>query len=270
MIYPTAAADHGRDFAPLTPTFAGVSASRGSMSATARSSGRCDDEAPLGHVPIMHIEHLRARQGESPHHRLRADRPAGRAAASRCILTTGPHPQPVQCRRPDAAQPTTCVWHEGGHRLEIHPAADAEDRGITRRLARVRLAQPRRAGPRLRAKVTERVPPGVVYTDVPSSPWRPGANVVTTDNADWATSCPEYKVTAVEVTPSEPAGRTRQDGVRRAARARARRIDDGAARPRRSDRPHDALASNGDRENFPRSARMRVAEMEKFFGLCSR
>uniref|UniRef100_UPI0026072455 hypothetical protein n=1 Tax=Paenalcaligenes sp. TaxID=1966342 RepID=UPI0026072455 len=26
-----------------------------------------------------------------------------------------------------------------------------------------------------------------------------GANVVTTDNSDWATNCPEYKVTAVQV-----------------------------------------------------------------------
>jgi formate dehydrogenase major subunit len=26
-----------------------------------------------------------------------------------------------------------------------------------------------------------------------------GANIVTTENSDWATNCPEYKVTAVEV-----------------------------------------------------------------------
>ena len=29
-----------------------------------------------------------------------------------------------------------------------------------------------------------------------------GANVVTTENSDWATNCPEYKVTAVEVEPA--------------------------------------------------------------------
>ena len=48
----------------------------------------------------------------------------------------------------------------------------------------------------LRADVTERVQPGVVYTTFhhPES----GANVVTTDNSDWATNCPEYKVTAVQ------------------------------------------------------------------------
>jgi formate dehydrogenase major subunit len=57
----------------------------------------------------------------------------------------------------------------------------------------------------LRAVVTERMQPGVVYTTFhhPES----GANVVTTENSDWATNCPEYKVTAVQVrkagTPSE-------------------------------------------------------------------
>ena len=52
----------------------------------------------------------------------------------------------------------------------------------------------------LRAHITDRVPPGVVYTTFhyPVT----GANVVTTDNSDWATNCPEYKVTAVEVTPN--------------------------------------------------------------------
>jgi formate dehydrogenase major subunit len=51
----------------------------------------------------------------------------------------------------------------------------------------------------LHARVTERIQPGVVYTTFhhPDT----GTNVVTTDNSDWATNCPEYKVTAVEVTP---------------------------------------------------------------------
>ena len=50
----------------------------------------------------------------------------------------------------------------------------------------------------LRATLTERVQPGVVYTTFhfPES----GANVITTDTSDWATNCPEYKVTAVQVT----------------------------------------------------------------------
>jgi formate dehydrogenase major subunit len=52
----------------------------------------------------------------------------------------------------------------------------------------------------MRVKVTDRVPPGVVYSTFhfPES----GANVITTENSDWATNCPEYKVTAVQVTPS--------------------------------------------------------------------
>jgi formate dehydrogenase major subunit len=51
----------------------------------------------------------------------------------------------------------------------------------------------------LRATVTERIQPGVVYTTFhfPES----GANVITTDSSDWATNCPEYKVTAVQVMP---------------------------------------------------------------------
>jgi formate dehydrogenase major subunit len=50
----------------------------------------------------------------------------------------------------------------------------------------------------LRAVVTDKVQPGVVYTTFhfPES----GANVITTENSDWATNCPEYKVTAVQVT----------------------------------------------------------------------
>lgn len=49
----------------------------------------------------------------------------------------------------------------------------------------------------LRADITERMPPGVVFTTFhfPDS----GSNVVTTESSDWATNCPEYKVTAVQV-----------------------------------------------------------------------
>ena len=56
----------------------------------------------------------------------------------------------------------------------------------------------------MRARISERVPPGVVYTTFhfPVS----GANVITTEFSDWATNCPEYKVTAVEVRPTLQAG----------------------------------------------------------------
>ena len=110
------------------------------------------------------------------------------------ILTTGrilsQYNVGAQTRRTDNVE-----WH-GEDRLEIHPH-DAEERGI-RQDDWVGIES--RAGQTvLRAVVTERVQPGVVYTTFhfPES----GANVITTDNSDWATNCPEYKVTAVQVMP---------------------------------------------------------------------
>jgi len=78
--------------------------------------------------------------------------------------------------------------------LEIHPV-DAEDRGINN--GDWVGIQSRAGDTVLHAVVTERVQPGVVYTTFhfPMS----GANIVTTENSDWATNCPEYKVTAVQV-----------------------------------------------------------------------
>jgi len=67
----------------------------------------------------------------------------------------------------------------------------------------------------LRAEVSERMPQGVVYTTFHHP--LTGANVITTDNSDWATNCPEYKVTAVQVTRSNrPSGW--QDGHEEARR----------------------------------------------------
>ena len=85
------------------------------------------------------------------------------------------------------------VWHDED-RLEIHPH-DADTRGVS---TGDWVGVASRAGDTvMRALVTERVQPGVVYTTFhfPES----GANVVTTENSDWATNCPEYKVTAVQV-----------------------------------------------------------------------
>ena len=72
----------------------------------------------------------------------------------------------------------------------------------------------------LRATVTERVQPGVVYTTFhfPES----GANVITTDNSDWATNCPEYKVTAVQVMQvDQPSEWQQQQCARRRGTAEA-------------------------------------------------
>jgi len=88
------------------------------------------------------------------------------------------------------------VWHDED-RLEIHPH-DAEQRGV-RDGDWVRLAS--RAGETtLRALITDRVAPGVVYTTFHHPDTQ--ANVITTDYSDCATNCPEYKVTAVQVSPS--------------------------------------------------------------------
>jgi formate dehydrogenase major subunit len=87
-------------------------------------------------------------------------------------------------------------WH-GEDRLEIHPH-DAEQRGV-RDGDWVEVSS--RAGAiALRAEITDRVQPGVVYTTFHHP--ETGANVVTTENSDWATNCPEYKVTAVQVMPT--------------------------------------------------------------------
>ncbi|MEY4906310.1 MAG: hypothetical protein RL260_28, partial [Pseudomonadota bacterium] len=109
------------------------------------------------------------------------------------ILTTGrvlsQYNVGAQTRRTENSR-----WHEED-RLEIHPH-DAEERGV-KDGDWVGIGS--RAGETvLRADVTERVQPGVVYTTFhfPES----GANVITTDSSDWATNCPEYKVTAVQVS----------------------------------------------------------------------
>jgi formate dehydrogenase major subunit len=116
------------------------------------------------------------------------------------ILTTGriltQYNVGAQTRRTD-----NNLWHSED-RLEIHPH-DAEERGIAEGDW---VGVVSRAGETvLRAKVTERVQPGVVYTTFhfPES----GANVITTDNSDWATNCPEYKVTAVQATRVSQPGR---------------------------------------------------------------
>jgi formate dehydrogenase major subunit len=111
------------------------------------------------------------------------------------ILTTGrilsQYNVGAQTRRTE-----NVMWHKEDV-LEIHPH-DAETRGIVHG-ALVSISS-RMGATTLRADVTERIPQGVVYTTFhhPVS----GANVITTENSDWATNCPEYKVTAVQVTKS--------------------------------------------------------------------
>ena len=99
--------------------------------------------------------------------------------------------------------------------LEIHPV-DAENRGV-KDGDWVSLRS--RAGETtLRATVTERVAPGVVYTTFHHPTTQ--ANVITTDYSDWATNCPEYKVTAVQVGLSNGPSDWQEDYAEQARRSR--------------------------------------------------
>jgi len=176
------------EIARLTPTFHGVSYDR--IEQLGSIQWPCNEAQPDG-TPIMHVDAFVRGKG-----RFMVTRyiPTDERVNQRfpLLLTTGrilsQYNVGAQTRRTPNVE-----WH-GEDRIELHPH-DAEERGI-REGDWVGVAS--RAGETvLRATITERVQPGVVYTTFhfPES----GANVITTDNSDWATNCPEYKVTAVQV-----------------------------------------------------------------------
>ncbi|NWB84696.1 formate dehydrogenase subunit alpha [Pseudomonas gingeri] len=177
------------EIASLTPTFTNVSYA--ALDSHGSLQWPCNAEAPDG-TPTMHIEEFVRGKGRFM---LTGYIPTEEKVNNRypLLLTTGrilsQYNVGAQTRRTE-----NIAWHDED-RLEIHPS-DAESRGINEG-DWVGIGS--RAGQTvLRARVTERVAPGVVYTTFhfPES----GANVITTDNSDWATNCPEYKVTAVEVS----------------------------------------------------------------------
>jgi len=179
------------EIAELTPTFANVSFKL--LDEVGSVQWPCNEVAPLG-TPIMHIDQFVRGKGlfiETEY--VPTEERANRKFP--LLLTTGrilaQYNVGAQTRRTE-----NNVWHPEDL-LEIHPS-DAETRGI-REGDRVSLAS-RKGDITLKATVTERVQPGVVYTTFHNP--ETGANVVTTEYSDWATSCPEYKVTAVEVTPA--------------------------------------------------------------------
>jgi formate dehydrogenase major subunit len=176
------------EIAALTPTFAGVSYQK--LDELGSVQWPCNDQAPEG-TPIMHVDRFVIGKG---HFMLTEYVPTRERSGPRypLILTTGrilsQYNVGAQTRRTE-----NVLWHPEDV-LEIHPF-DAEQRGV---MDGDLVSLSSRAGDTtLRAKISERMQPGVVYTTFhfPDS----GANVVTTDNSDWATNCPEYKVTAVEV-----------------------------------------------------------------------
>lgn len=176
------------EIAALTPTFRGVSFKK--LDELGSVQWPCDDEHPTG-TPIMHIDEFVRGKGKFfiTQYVPTTEKVNGRYPL---LLTTGrilsQYNVGAQTRRTE-----NVAWHKEDV-LEIHPH-DAEDRGIQEG-DWVGISS--RAGETvMRALITERVQPGVVYTTFhhPES----GANVITTENSDWATNCPEFKVTAVQV-----------------------------------------------------------------------
>jgi formate dehydrogenase major subunit len=178
------------EIAMLTPTFTGVSYAR--LDELGSIQWPCNAAAPEG-TPTMHIKEFVRGKG-----RFIITQYVGTSEKVTrkypLILTTGrilsQYNVGAQTRRTENVQ-----WHAEDS-IEIHPH-DAQERGI---VEGDWVGIESRAGATvLRALVTERMQPGVVYTTFhfPES----GANVITTENSDWATNCPEYKVTAVQVMP---------------------------------------------------------------------
>ena len=176
------------EVARLTPSFAGVSYEK--LDLLGSIQWPCNEAAPAG-TPMMHVDRFVRGKGKFM---ITEFIPTEERTGSLfpLILTTGrilsQYNVGAQTRRT-----ANSLWH-AEDLLEIHPF-DAENRGI---LDGDLVALESRSGDiALRAQISERMQPGVVYTTFHHA--KTGANVITTDYSDWATNCPEYKVTAVQV-----------------------------------------------------------------------
>ena len=179
------------EIAATTPSFANVSYDL--LETMGSVQWPCNAKAPQG-TPLMHVDGFVRGKG----HFIRTEYVATDEKTGPrypLLLTTGrilsQYNVGAQTRRTD-----NVIWHDQD-RLEIHPH-DAEVRGVNDG-DWVRLAS-RSGDTSLRALITDRVSTGVVYTTFHHPDTQ--ANVITTDYSDWATNCPEYKVTAVQVSPS--------------------------------------------------------------------
>src|SRR6202161_1514587 len=194
------------EVAVSTPTFRGVSYAR--LDELGSIQWPCNDSAPTG-TPVMHVDRFVRGKGQFMLTEFVAteERVGPRFPL---LLTTGrilsQYNVGAQTRRTARAG-----WHSEDV-LEIHPF-DAEQRGV--RDGDLVALKSRSGEISLHAKITERVQPGIVYTTFHHA--ETGANVVTTDYSDWATNCPEYKVTAVQVRRtnhfSDWQGRDREEGI---------------------------------------------------------
>ena len=179
------------EIAVLTPSFTNVSFKF--LDEVGSVQWPCNEAAPMG-TPIMHIDNFVRGKGlfvETGY--VPTEERANRKFP--LLLTTGrilsQYNVGAQTRRT-----ANMVWYNEDL-LEVHPH-DAETRGI--KDGELVSLRSRKGDITLKATITTRVQPGVVYTTFHNP--ETGANVVTTEHSDWATSCPEYKVTAVQIAPA--------------------------------------------------------------------
>ena len=197
------------EIAMTTPSFARVSYDY--LEQMGSVQWPCNERNPEG-TPIMHVGGFVRGRGKfyRTEYVATEERTGPRFPL---LLTTGrilsQYNVGAQTRRTENVR-----WHDEDL-LEIHPH-DAEQRGV-KDGDFIRLAS-RSGETTLRAVITDRVAPGVVYTTFHHPDTQ--ANVITTDFSDWATNCPEYKVTAVQVTPSNGPSEWQRDSE---AQARASR-----------------------------------------------
>ncbi|MGH1422150.1 MAG: formate dehydrogenase subunit alpha [Hyphomonas sp.] len=199
------------EIARLTPTFAGVTYER--LDAEGSLQWPVNANAPNG-TPVMHVDGFVRGKGKFV---VTDYIPTDEKTGPRfpLLLTTGrilsQYNVGAQTRRTANSE-----WHAEDE-LEMHPV-DANDRGLQN--GDWTKLSSRSGETTLRLKITDRVAPGIVYTTFHHPETQ--ANVVTTDFSDWATNCPEYKVTAVQVTASN--GPTNWQEDYEALGERARRI----------------------------------------------
>ena len=197
------------EIAMTTPSFAGVSYEK--LETMGSVQWPCNAAAPEG-TPLMHVDAFVRGKGKfiNTEYVATDERTGPRFPL---LLTTGrilsQYNVGAQTRRT-----ANVIWHAEDV-LEIHPH-DAEVRGV-KDGDWVRLAS-RSGETTLHAQITDRVTPGVVYTTFHHPDTQ--ANVITTDYSDWATNCPEYKVTAVQVAPSNGPSEWQQDYAAQATLSR--------------------------------------------------
>jgi formate dehydrogenase major subunit len=178
-----------QEIAELTPSFRGVSYDK--IERLGSVQWPCNENTEAAGTPIMHIDKFVRGKGKF-FNTLYIPSEEKVTQNFPLLLTTGRILSQYNVGAQTRRTPNN-LWHSED-RLEIHPH-DAQDRGI-KDMDWVGIES--RAGRTvLRAQVSDSMQPGVVYTTFhfPES----GANVITTDSSDWATNCPEYKVTAVQV-----------------------------------------------------------------------